>query len=243
MVYLVLIYALIYTLGEFVSRRIGLPHSVTFAGLAVFLAAALILYRRRYGLGACRRGRKRWPGLLLLLLWPAGDLVLAACGRSEETAASAQPTAAADKAGNITLCPTYDDGKGGYFSVTLPASWGDDYLTECGANDGGYYVGFYEKTDYNNGLGGFLFMLEVFPTDYDYTVLPEYQAICGLTVDGANYNLIAELPTDVQFANENADLYRSMSNDFSAILKSLTFSKGVTRTEVTAPTQTSDSGS
>lgn len=50
MVYLVLIYALIYTLGEFVSRRIGLPHSVTFAGLAVFLAAALILYRRRYGL-------------------------------------------------------------------------------------------------------------------------------------------------------------------------------------------------
>ena len=64
------------------SDLIGLPHSVTFAGLAVFLAAALILYRRRYGLGACRRGRKRWPGLLLLLLWPAGDLVLAACGRS-----------------------------------------------------------------------------------------------------------------------------------------------------------------
>ena len=90
---------------------------------------------------------------------------------------------------------------------------------------------------------GFLFMLEVFPTDYDYTELPEYQAICGLTVDGANYNLIAELPTDVQFANENADLYRSMSNDFSAILKSLTFSKGVTRTEVTAPAQSSGSGS
>lgn len=82
MVYLVLIYALVYALGEFVSGRIGLPHSVTFAGLAAFLAAALILYQRRYGLGACRRGRKRWPGLLLLLLWPAGDLVLAACGRS-----------------------------------------------------------------------------------------------------------------------------------------------------------------
>lgn len=75
-------------------------------------------------------------------------------------------------------------------------------MTECGANNGGYYVGFYEKTDHDNGLGGFLFMLEVFPTDYDYTELPEYQAICGLTVDGANYNLIAELPTDVQFANE-----------------------------------------
>ena len=149
----------------------------------------------------------------------------------------------AKKAEDITLCPTYDNGKGGYFSVTLPASWGDQYLTECGANDGGYYVGFYEKTDHDNGLGGFLFMLEVFPTDYDYTELPEYQAICGLTVDGANYNLIAELPTDVQFANENADLYRSMSNDFSAILKSLTFSKGVTRTEVTAPVQAAGSGS
>ena len=97
------------------------------------------------------------------------------------------------EAKDITLCPTYDNGKGGYFSITLPASWGDHYVTECGANDGGYYVGFYEKTDHNNGLGGFLFMLEVFPTDYDYTVLPEYQAICGLTVDGANYNLIAEL--------------------------------------------------
>ena len=62
-----------------------------------------------------------------------------------------------------------------------------------------------------------------------------------LAVDGANYNLIAELPTDVQFANENADLYRSMSNDFSTILKSLTFSKGVTRTEVTAPVPQSES--
>ena len=50
-------------------------------------------------------------------------LSLAACGRSEETA-SAQPTAAADKVGNITLCPTYDDGKGGYFSVTLPGRAG-----------------------------------------------------------------------------------------------------------------------
>ena len=185
--------------------------------------------------------KRNIPALVLAL---ALALSLAACGRSEKTAASAQPTAdAAKKAEDITICPTYDNGKGGYFSVTLPASWGDDYLTECGANDGGYYVGFYEKTDYDNGLGGFLFMLEVFPTDYDYTVLPEYQAICGLTVDGANYNLIAELPTDVQFANENADLYRSMSNDFSAILKSLTFSKGVTRTEVTAPMQTSGSGS
>ena len=95
MVYLVLIYALIYTLGEFVSRGIGLPHSVTFAGLAVFLAAALILYRRRYGLGACRRGRKRWPGLLLLLLWPAGDLVLAACGRSAAADGRLRPLTAA----------------------------------------------------------------------------------------------------------------------------------------------------
>ena len=35
MVYLVLIYVLIYILGEFVSRRIGLPHSVddTVAGI------------------------------------------------------------------------------------------------------------------------------------------------------------------------------------------------------------------
>lgn len=182
--------------------------------------------------------------ILALVLALAMALALAACGRGDETAASAQPTAdTAKKAENITLCPTYDNDKGGYFSVTLPASWGDHYLTECGPNDGGYYVGFYEKTDHDNGLGGFLFMLEVFPTDYDYTELPEYQAICGLTVDGANYNLIAELPTDVQFANENADLYRSMSNDFSAILKSLTFSKGVTRTEVTAPVPSTGSGS
>lgn len=173
---------------------------------------------------------KRSIAVLILVL----ALALTACGGQK--AADAQ-TAAAD----IVLCPTYDNGKGGYFSVTLPASWGDHYVTECGANDGGYYVGFYEKVDHDNGLGGFLFMLEVFPTDYDYTELPEYQAVCGLTVDGANYNLIAELPTDVQFANENADLYRSMSGDFSAILKSMTFSKGVTRTEVTAPVPQSES--
>lgn len=167
---------------------------------------------------------KRSIAVLILAL----ALVLTACGGQKAANAQAE-------AEDITLCPTYDNGKGGYFSITLPAAWGDHYVTECGANDGGYYVGFYEKVDHDNGLGGFLFMLEVFPTDYDYTELPEYQAICGLTVDGANYNLIAELPTDVQFANENADLYRSMSGDFSTILKSLTFSKGVTRTDVTAP--------
>lgn len=180
--------------------------------------------------------------IVALMLVLALTLALAACGAKDAEASAATP--AADKAEDITLCPTYDDGKGGYFSVTLPASWGDDYITECGPNeDGGYYVGFYEKVDHDNGLGGFLFMLEVFPTDYDYTELPEYQAICGLTVDGAHYNLIAELPTDVQFANENADLYRSMSNDFSAILKTLTFTKGVTRTEVTAPSQAPDGNS
>ena len=85
--------------------------------------------------------------ILALVLALAMALALAACGRGDETAASAQPTAdTAKKAENITLCPTYDNDKGGYFSVTLPASWGDHYLTECGANDGGYYVGFYEKT-------------------------------------------------------------------------------------------------
>ena len=151
---------------------------------------------------------KRSIAVLILAL----ALALTACGGQKAADAQAE-------AKDITLCPTYDNGKGGYFSITLPASWGDHYVTECGANDGGYYVGFYENTDHDNGLGGFLFMLEVFPTDYDYT----------------------ELPTDVQFANENADLYRSMSNDFAPILKSLTFSKGVTRTEVTAPMPQSES--
>jgi len=51
MVYLVLIYALIYTLGEFVSRRIGLPHSVTFAGLAVFINIASAVIEEYFGGG------------------------------------------------------------------------------------------------------------------------------------------------------------------------------------------------
>ena len=45
--------------------------------------------------------KRNIPALVLAL---ALALSLAACGRSEKTAASAQPTAAADKAGNITLC-------------------------------------------------------------------------------------------------------------------------------------------
>ena len=98
--------------------------------------------------------------ILALVLALATVFALAACGRGDKAAAPVQPTAdTAKKAEDITLCPTYDDGKGGYFSVTLPASWGDHYLTECGANDGGYDVGFYEKTDHDNGLGGFLFCL------------------------------------------------------------------------------------
>lgn len=95
---------------------------------------------------------KRSIAVLILAL----ALALTACGGQKAADAQAE-------AKDITLCPTYDNGKGGYFSITLPASWGDHYVTECGANDGGYYVGFYEKTDHDNGLGGFLFMLEVFP--------------------------------------------------------------------------------
>ena len=76
---------------------------------------------------------KRSIAVLILAL----ALALTACGGQKAADAQAE-------AKDITLCPTYDNGKGGYFSITLPASWGDHYVTECGANDGGYYVGFYE---------------------------------------------------------------------------------------------------
>ena len=47
--------------------------------------------------------------ILALVLALAMALALAACGRGDETAASAQPTAdTAKKAEDITLCPTYD---------------------------------------------------------------------------------------------------------------------------------------
>lgn len=54
---------------------------------------------------------KRSIAVLILAL----ALALTACGGQKAADAQAE-------AKDITLCPTYDNGKGGYFSITLPAS-------------------------------------------------------------------------------------------------------------------------
>ena len=59
--------------------------------------------------------RKHAAALLTAVLL----LALTACGGQKAADAQAE-------AKDITLCPTYDNGKGGYFSITLPASCGSD---------------------------------------------------------------------------------------------------------------------
>lgn len=112
-----------------------------------------------------------------------------------------------------------------FFSVTVPEYWRDYAIVNQSSIDALPYLGFYEAPDYKAHHCGHLFTLMTLTADADLPY-PQYIDL-GVFSDGKNYfRLIALLPSDVQFFDENQYLYGKMSSELSGILKTLTLKPG-----------------
>lgn len=134
------------------------------------------------------------------------------------------------QANGIEICPTYiselGDELGGYYSLTIPASWNGKYDLECSEMPVyGYSAAFYESVDHGSINGGFLFSIELYIDETDYTkYIPEYDVLGSVSVYRiGSYNVIVRYPSDVQFDESRREEYTQMADDVPAILQSIVF--------------------
>lgn len=111
------------------------------------------------------------------------------------------------------------------YSVTMPAYWKDHAVVEKWNNEAGIpQMSFYEAPDHNKNGIGHLFTLKLQPLEdfYDY---PQYSEL-GIISNGTNtYRFIILYPSDVQFNDENRELYSQMSGD-STVRQTLQLKNG-----------------
>ena len=117
-----------------------------------------------------------------------------------------------------------------YYSLRLPRDWDGHYscATKYIGND--MWLKFRERDSADTIYGGHLFTLALATadTDYDYAMLPAAEKLRTLT-DGTNtYTLYAVYPTDVQYAPEAEQQYRSMQDRIEGILDTLEPGAGFT---------------
>lgn len=112
-----------------------------------------------------------------------------------------------------------------YFNLSIPESWSGKYTYSwIDRNDGGYEVKFYEYADSESNGTGFLFSLVMFPNGTDYTLLPNHEKQGTITTANGTYDLVLVYPSDVQYSEENTDLYDSMRSDIPSIVNSISAS-------------------
>lgn len=133
----------------------------------------------------------------------------------------------------MTVSPWYTTGKGDYvqggFSVELPQAWQDNTVWETDETDTTYALAFYEPQSRAAGTGGWLFSLLAIPTDLDYTEYPDYQLVGTLTTqDGFVENLVALYPTDVEFPEEQAELFSALTDQIPDIIATVAATEGYT---------------
>lgn len=116
-----------------------------------------------------------------------------------------------------------------YYSITLPGHWEGAYGYEIkDLTSKTYELNFYEKGSYNENETGFLFSIQLYLKDKDYTYLSNYKYIGDLKVGNITYKVIAVLPTDVEYNEENASIYRRLSHDIESIIKTIKAKKDYT---------------
>jgi uncharacterized lipoprotein YajG len=114
-----------------------------------------------------------------------------------------------------------------YFNVVIPESWQDRYYAEVPAEASvnsvsgafEYSVWFYEKTGYeNNGPGKLVEILMT--TDGDFEGFANGEKIGYMTGD-QEYYFYAIYPSDVQFDENNQEIYQEMSADVQTVVRSI----------------------
>lgn len=144
-----------------------------------------------------------------------------------------KPTPPAPQSTRIT--PEYTSASGvisdAHFSVEIPSSWDGKYSIRGTAHPDkdGYYVSFLSANDDKKGFGGMLFEVAILPASEEYSYLPSYEELGGLTInDKGNYNVVVIYPTDVQFDQNNHNNYISMNEDSSKVIASIQFNSNCT---------------
>ncbi len=120
-----------------------------------------------------------------------------------------------------------------YFTVEIPSGYVDQIEVEPYINNEGYdydfMLCFYEKEDHQNEGSGFLFSINIYYRNVDFTYLPQYGEIGTLMEeDGTLLNVVAEYPSDVQFGPDTQELYSELAEQESVIIDSITAKKGIT---------------
>lgn len=116
-----------------------------------------------------------------------------------------------------------------YYSLTLPDEWEGLYYYQIrSTSNGEYALNFYEKENYELREDGNLFGILLFLENEDYSYLPSYDVLGTLQSKKHTYTVVVEYPSDVQFSEDNADVYLQLSKDVDEILQTFQANQGYT---------------
>lgn len=108
----------------------------------------------------------------------------------------------------------------GFYRIAVPAYWQEYAVIRYSDSDGVPDISFYEKPDHET-CGGHLFTIVMMAASVPVE-FPQYTEL-GVVTDGRNYfRLLVRYPSDVQFSEENMELYQKMSSELSRILDTMT---------------------
>ena len=114
-----------------------------------------------------------------------------------------------------------------YYSITLPSHWEEAYGYEIKTlTSKTYELDFYEKESFNENETGFLFSIQLYLKDKDYSYLSNHKHIGNLKVGNITYKVVVTFPKKVQYKEENANLYRRLSHDIDSIMKTIKAKEG-----------------
>jgi len=120
-----------------------------------------------------------------------------------------------------------------YFTVSIPYEWDTDCFYETIPGEHyNYSLNFYEKQSHDEMSAGFLFAINLLTETEDYKNYPSYDILGSIEVYRiGSYNVVVTYPTDVQFNENTAQKYNSMTEQIPEILKTITMKEECTFSE------------
>lgn len=127
-----------------------------------------------------------------------------------------------------------------YYTINIPGTWEEDCIYKI--VDGEFYnysIYFYEKTSYEEDGGGFLFSIELFSENEDYTYFPSYDVLGSIEVYRIGcYNVIVTYPSDVQYSDKTEKKYNEMKKSVNSVIQSISYKDECTFSKEPLPTVT-----
>lgn len=110
-------------------------------------------------------------------------------------------------------------------SITIPASWYDQYIPEI-IDKKHIYINHTKSVD--AGYGGYIFSVEMFSEDEDYSYFPVYKYLNTVeTKDGKVYDIVAVYPSDLQCPEELLSDYLRFSEEAPSVAETVKYNDDV----------------